>query len=88
MKEPESSRSRSAYAGSTMQKPPLFQPKLLTTLKHYDKTKFVNDLIAGLIVAITKRMAQLIEEDEIVHHVGAEVIAAFYNLQSGKVEWL
>ena len=52
MKEPESSRSRSAYAGSTMQKPPLFQPKLLTTLKHYDKTKFVNDLIAGLIVAI------------------------------------
>ena len=35
-----------------------------------------------------KRMAQLIEEDEIVHHVGAEVIAAFYNLQSGKVEWL
>ena len=35
-----------------------------------------------------KRMAKLIEEDEIVHHVGAEVIAAFYNLQSGKVEWL
>ena len=35
-----------------------------------------------------KRMAQLIEDDEIVHHVGAEVIAAFYNLQSGKVEWL
>ena len=35
-----------------------------------------------------KRMAQLIEEDEIVHHVGAKVVAAFYNLQSGKVEWL
>ena len=35
-----------------------------------------------------KRMAQLIEEDEIVHHVGANVIAAFYNIQSGKVEWL
>lgn len=36
----------------------------------------------------TKRMAQLIEEDEIVHHVGAKVVAAFYDLQSGKVEWL
>jgi carbonic anhydrase len=34
------------------------------------------------------RMAQLIEEDEIVHHVGAKVVAAFYDLQSGKVEWL
>ena len=35
-----------------------------------------------------KRMAQLIEEDEIVHHVGAKVVAAFYNLESGQVEWL
>ena len=35
-----------------------------------------------------RRMAQMIEDDEIVHHVGAEVIAAFYNLQNGKVEWL
>ncbi len=35
-----------------------------------------------------KRMAKLIEEDEIVHHVGAKVVAAFYYLQSGKVEWL
>ncbi len=35
-----------------------------------------------------RRMAQLIEEDEIVHDVGAKVIAAFYDLQSGKVEWL
>ena len=35
-----------------------------------------------------KRMAQLIEEDEIVHHVGAKVVSAFYNLESGKVEWL
>ena len=35
-----------------------------------------------------KRMAQLIEDDEIVHHVGAKVVAAFYNLKSGKVEWL
>ena len=35
-----------------------------------------------------KRMAKLIEEDEIVHHVGAKVVAAFYDLQSGKVEWL
>ena len=35
-----------------------------------------------------KRMTQLIEKDEIVHHVGAKVVAAFYELQSGKVEWL
>ena len=35
-----------------------------------------------------RRMAQLIEEDEIVHHIGAKVIAAFYDLQNGKVEWL
>ena len=35
-----------------------------------------------------KRMTKLIEEDEIVHHVGAKVVAAFYNLESGKVEWL
>jgi carbonic anhydrase len=35
-----------------------------------------------------KRMAKLIEEDEIVHHVGAKVVAAFYDLQGGKVEWL
>ena len=35
-----------------------------------------------------QRMAQLIEEDEIVHHIGAKVVAAFYDLQSGKVEWL
>ena len=35
-----------------------------------------------------RRMAQMIEDDEIVHHVGAKVIAAFYDIQSGKVEWL
>ena len=35
-----------------------------------------------------RRMVQLIEEDEIVHHVGAKIVAAFYDLQSGKVEWL
>ena len=35
-----------------------------------------------------RRMVQLIEEDGIVHHVGAKVVAAFYELQSGKVEWL
>lgn len=35
-----------------------------------------------------KRMAQLIENDEIVHHVGAKVVAAFYDLRSGKMEWL
>ena len=34
------------------------------------------------------RMARLIEEDEIVHHVGAKVVATFYNLESGQVEWL
>ena len=35
-----------------------------------------------------RRMSQMIEDDEIVHHVGAKVIAAFYDIQSGKVEWL
>ena len=35
-----------------------------------------------------RRMAQLIEEDEIVHHIGAKVVAAFYDLQTGIVEWL
>ena len=35
-----------------------------------------------------RRMAQLIEEDDIVHHIGAKVVAAFYDLQSGQVEWL
>ena len=35
-----------------------------------------------------QRTAQLIEEDEIVHHVGAKVKAAFYDIGSGKVEWL
>ena len=35
-----------------------------------------------------RRMAQLIEEDEIVHHIGAKVVAAFYDIQSGQVEWL
>ena len=35
-----------------------------------------------------QRMAQLVEEDEIVHHIGAKVVAAFYDIRSGKVEWL
>lgn len=35
-----------------------------------------------------KRMSQLIEEDGIVHHMEAQVTAAFYDLRSGKVEWL
>ena len=35
-----------------------------------------------------RRIAQLIEEDDIVHHMGAKVVAAFYDLQSGIVEWL
>ncbi len=33
-------------------------------------------------------MAMLIEDDEIVKHVGAKVVAAFYDLSTGKVEWL
>jgi carbonic anhydrase len=33
-------------------------------------------------------MAQQIRADEIVHHLNAKVIAAFYNIQNGKVEWL
>ena len=33
-------------------------------------------------------MAMLIEDDEIVKHVGATVVAAFYDLSTGKVEWL
>ncbi len=33
-------------------KPPLFQPKLFVSLKHYSSSKFINDLIAGIIVAI------------------------------------
>ena len=35
-----------------------------------------------------KRMAKLIEDDDIVHHMGAQVTAAFYDIRSGKVEWL
>ena len=35
-----------------------------------------------------RRMAQMIEEDEIIQPVGAKVVAAFYDLQSGTVEWL
>ena len=35
-----------------------------------------------------QRMAQLIEDDEIVHHVGAKVVAAFYDLATGRVEWM
>jgi len=34
------------------------------------------------------RMAQMIEEDEIVKHLGAKVLAAFYDLCNGGVEWL
>ena len=35
-----------------------------------------------------KIMAQQIRADEIVHHLNAKVVAAFYNIQNGKVEWL
>lgn len=34
------------------------------------------------------RMAKLIENDKIVKHLKAKVVAAFYNLESGLVEWL
>ena len=51
MKEPETQRARAEKGGARMQQP-LFQPKLFTSLKHYDKGKLVNDLVAGLIVAI------------------------------------
>ena len=51
MNEPETQRACAEKGGARTQQP-LFQPKLFTSLKHYDKGKFVNDLIAGLIVAI------------------------------------
>ena len=35
-----------------------------------------------------KRMAKLIQGDPVVHHLHAQVTAAFYDIQSGKVEWL
>ena len=35
-----------------------------------------------------RRMAQLIEINDIVKHVGACVVSAFYDIRSGKVEWL
>ena len=34
------------------------------------------------------RMAKLIQRDPIVKHLNAQVVSAFYDLQSGKVEWL
>lgn len=52
MKASEPSRSGRPKDAASMPKQPLFQPKLFTALKHYDKGKLVNDLIAGLIVAI------------------------------------
>ena len=35
-----------------------------------------------------KRMAKFIQGDPVVHHVEAKVVAAFYDIRSGKVEWL
>jgi len=35
-----------------------------------------------------KRMAKLIQGDPVVHHLHTQVTAAFYDIQSGKVEWL
>ena len=34
------------------------------------------------------RMAKLIQRDPIVKHLNAQVMSAFYNIGSGKVEWL
>ncbi len=34
------------------------------------------------------RMTKLIQRDPIVKHLNAQVVSAFYDLQSGKVEWL
>ena len=34
------------------------------------------------------RMARLIQRDPIIKHLNAQVVSAFYDLQSGKVEWL
>ena len=34
------------------------------------------------------RMAQLIEINDIIKHVSARVVSAFYDIRSGKVEWL
>ena len=35
-----------------------------------------------------QRMAKFIQKDPVVKHMDAQVVSAFYNLQSGKVEWL
>ena len=35
-----------------------------------------------------KRMAKRIQGDPVIHHLHAQVTAAFYDIQSGKVEWL
>ena len=35
-----------------------------------------------------KRMAKLIQGDPVVHHLNVQVTAAFYDIQSGQVEWL
>ena len=35
-----------------------------------------------------RRMTQLIEINDIVKHVRARVVSAFYDIRSGKVEWL
>ena len=35
-----------------------------------------------------QRMAKLIQKDPIVKHMNAQVVAAFYDIHSGRVEWL
>ena len=35
-----------------------------------------------------QRMAKFIQKDPVVKHMDAQVVSAFYDLQSGKVEWL
>lgn len=74
---------------------------VIATCKGEDAPGHISDLVRRIRPSIStncciddnarnhaQRMAQLIEDDEIVHHIGVKVITAFYNLQNGKVEWL
>ena len=61
---------------------------ILDLAKHIKPSINTNCCIDDNARSHAKRMAQMIQDDEIVHHVGAKVVAAFYNLKSGKVEWL
>lgn len=52
MKDTKSAKNPAADTSAKAKKAPLFQPKLFTSFKNYNKEKLVNDLIAGVIVAI------------------------------------